>query len=168
MKTTDTPQTEHQIRLRHAEPHDYYFVSEVINDWWGGRQMRDMLPKLFFTHFRDTSFIAEHNGEIVGFLNGFFSQSFPDEAYIHFVGVHPDYRQAGIARLLYEKFFQTVSARGTHVIRCVTAPINKTSIAFHTRMGFEIEPGDTTLDGISAHSNYDGKGESRVLFLKRL
>lgn len=130
--------------------------------------MRDMLPKLFFTHFRDTSFIAEQNGDIVGFLNGFFSQSFPDEAYIHFVGVHPEYRGVGIARLLYEKFFETVSARGTRLVRCVTAPINKTSIAFHTRMGFEIEPGDVTVDGISTHSNYDGRGESRVLFLKRL
>lgn len=130
--------------------------------------MRDMLPKLFFTHFRETSFIAEQEDEIVGFLNGFFSQTLTDEAYIHFVGVHPDFRKAGIARLLYERFFETVRAQGKHTIRCVTAPINKTSIAFHTRMGFEIERGDVLVDGISAHSNYDGKGESRVLFVKHL
>lgn len=168
MQTTTPPQTPQEIVIRYADPQDYYFVSSVINEWWGGRQMRDMLPKLFFTHFRDTSFIAEHDGEIVGFLNGFFSQTLRDEAYIHFVGVRPDFRKAGIARLLYEKFFETVRAQGIHIVRCVTAPINKTSIAFHIRMGFEIEPGDVTMDGISAHSNYDGKGESRVLFIKHL
>ena len=46
--------------------------------------------------------------------------------------------------------------------------INETSIAFHIRMGFEIEPGDVIVDGISAHSNYDGRGESRVLFVKHI
>ena len=154
--------------LRNAEPQDYYFVSAVINEWWGGRQMRDMLPKLFFTHFRETSFIVENDGTIVGFLNGFLSQTYTDDAYIHFVGVHPDFRKAGVARLMYEKFFETVRAGGRHTIHCVTAPVNKTSIAFHIRMGFEIEPGDVTMDGIFAYSNYDGRGESRVLFVKHI
>lgn len=156
------------VNIRNAEPRDFYFVTAVINDWWNGRNMRDMLPKLFFVHFRDTSFIAQENGDIVGFLNGFFSQTFPDEAYVHFVGVHPDFRKAGIARMLYEKFFDVARSHHRTIVRCVTSPVNKTSIAFHQRMGFEIEPGDVEADGISAHANYDGKGESRVLFVKRL
>lgn len=166
------------MQLRNAEPSDYYFVASVINDWWGGRNMRDMLPKLFFTHFRDTSFIVQENASIenasiadaniIGFLNGFLSQTYPEQAYIHFVGVHPDYRKAGVARLLYETFFDTVRAKGRTSVHCVTSPVNKTSIAFHLRMGFEIEPGDVEVDGVSAHSNYDGKGESRVLFTKQL
>lgn len=156
------------LALRHAEPRDFYFVTNVINEWWGGRQMRDMLPKLFFVHFRETSFIAEVDGEIVGFLNGFFSQTFPDEAYIHFVGVHPDFRQHGVARRLYEKFFDVARAHRKNLVRCVTSPINKTSIAFHQQLGFEMEQGDVTVDGVSARSNYDGRGESRVLFVKRL
>jgi hypothetical protein len=35
-------------------------------------------------------------------------------------------------------------------------------------MGFVAEPGDKTVDGISVFENYDGEGEDRVLFLKRL
>ncbi|WP_254068526.1 GNAT family N-acetyltransferase [Brevibacillus sp. 7WMA2] len=53
--------------------------------------MADMLPKLFFEHFTYTasfSFIAEKNGELLGFLIGFLSQTHRDEAYIHFVGIH--------------------------------------------------------------------------------
>lgn len=156
------------MELRNIEPRDYYEIISVVNDWWGGRQMRDMLPKLFFTHFRETSFVVEEMGAIVGFLNGFFSQTFPHETYIHFVGVHPEYRKAGVARLMYEKFFEVARAKGRTVVRCVTAPVNKTSIAFHQRMGFAIEPGDDEIDGVSVHTNYDGKGESRVLFVKPL
>ncbi len=157
-----------EITVRHAEPRDFYFVTSVINDWWDGRQMRDMLPKLFFIHFRETSFIAEQKDARVGFLNGFFSQTFPAEAYIHFVGVHPEFRKHGVARMLYEKFFAVARAKGKTRVRCVTSPVNKTSIAFHQHMGFEMEPGDDMVDGISAHSNYDGKGESRVLFVKEI
>jgi len=42
--------------------------------------MAAMLPKLFFVHFRSTSFAAVEDGEIVGFLIGFVSQTFPDQA----------------------------------------------------------------------------------------
>jgi ABC-type polysaccharide/polyol phosphate transport system ATPase subunit len=35
-------------------------------------------------------------------------------------------------------------------------------------VNFEVEQGDVSIDGVSVHTNYDGKGESRVLFLKQL
>ena len=57
--------------------------------------MAAMLPKLFFVHFRDTSFVAEDDGALAGFLCGFRSQTFPDEAYIHFVGVDPAHARLG-------------------------------------------------------------------------
>ena len=47
----------------------------VIDGWWGGRPMADMLPRLFFEHFTDTSFAAERDGRLTGFLVGFVSQS---------------------------------------------------------------------------------------------
>jgi GNAT superfamily N-acetyltransferase len=130
--------------------------------------MSDMLPKLFFTHFRPTSFVAECEGNIVGFIVGFVSQTSSAEAYIHFVGVSPDFRKGGLGRTLYEKFFEVTSKLGCQVVRCVTSPVNKSSISFHQRMGFVAEPGDKTVDGISVFENYDGEGEDRVLFLKRL
>ena len=79
-------------------PADYGAVIGVVDQWWGGRSMAAMLPKLFFVHFRDTSFVMDDDGEIAGFLCGFRSQTHADEAYIHFVGVDPERRGAGIAR----------------------------------------------------------------------
>lgn len=156
------------MRIRNVITEDYYYIAPVINDWWGGRQMMDMLPKLFFDHFNDTSFIAEKDGEYIGFLIGFLSQSKPTEAYIHFVGVHPEFRSARIGKKLYEPFFKEMQLRGITRVRAVTSPINQTSISFHTKMGFMIETGDKVVDDLSVYSNYDGIGQDRVLFLKDL
>ncbi|KKM10700.1 hypothetical protein SY88_13335 [Clostridiales bacterium PH28_bin88] len=156
------------MAIRLVNDSDYTEVVSVIDEWWGGRHMSDMLPKLFFVHFKDTSFIAEEYGKLLAFLVGFVSQAHPNEAYIHFVGVHPDYRGKGIARKMYEGFFHKVIQRGCDTVRCVTSPINKISIALHTRMGFQIEKGDGNVEGIPVTVNYDGLGQDRVLFVKTL
>lgn len=130
--------------------------------------MSAMLPKLFFVHFQPTSFVAEQDGEIVGFVTGFISQTFSTEAYIHFVGVHPGFRKGGIARALYEKFFVVARNFDCRIVRCVTSPANKDSISFHRRMGFSVEASEKIIDGIPVIERYDGKGEDRVLFFKAL
>ncbi|WP_276917854.1 GNAT family N-acetyltransferase [Aneurinibacillus aneurinilyticus] len=156
------------MEIRLVKGSDYYVISPLINEWWGGRNMSDMLLKLFFDHFTNTSFIAEKEGKIVGFLIGFLSQTHLNEAYIHFVGVHPEYRKHNIGRKLYNKFFNEVKQNGRKIVRCVTSPVNKISIAYHTKMGFEIKKGDKKVDGIDVHSNYDGVEQDRVLFVKTL
>jgi ribosomal protein S18 acetylase RimI-like enzyme len=143
--------------VRHAEPADYGRVIDVIDHWWGGRAMAAMLPKLFFVHFRDTSFVAEDDEGLAGFLCGFRSQTYDDEAYIHFVGVDPDRRAAGLGRALYERFFEAIAPRT--VVHAVTSPVNERSVAFHRALGFEVERVD---------EDYDGRGEARVLLRKDL
>jgi ribosomal protein S18 acetylase RimI-like enzyme len=145
------------IAIRHAEPSDYGRVVSVVDDWWGGRSMAAMLPKLFFVHFRDTSFVAEDDGELAGFICGFRSQTFDDEAYVHFVGVDPACRTAGLGRGLYERFFEAVRPRS--IVRAVTSPLNERSVAFHRAIGFEVDRVD---------EDYDGAGESRVLLVRQL
>jgi hypothetical protein len=48
--------------IRNAEVDDYQTIIRAVDEWWGGRRMTLMLPKLFFVHFRPTSFVAEDNG----------------------------------------------------------------------------------------------------------
>jgi predicted GNAT superfamily acetyltransferase len=152
------------LEIRHAEPSDYATVIEVVDEWWGGRQMVDGLPKLFFAHFRDTSFVAEEDGAIRGFVIGFRSQTFPDQAYIHYVGIDPSMRGSGLGRTLYERFFDAARVLGCTEVQCVTSPVNTTSITFHKAMGFECLPGDAEADGIPYYTDYDGRGGSRVRF----
>lgn len=157
-----------EMEIRSVKGSDYYVISPLINEWWGGRNMSDMLPKLFFDHFTQTSFIAEKDGKLVGFLIGFLSQTHSNEAYIHFVGVHPELRKHNIGKHLYNKFFNVVKQNNRSIVRCVTSPVNKVSIAYHTKMGFEIEDGDRIVDGLSINTDYDGLKQDRVLFIKKL
>jgi GNAT superfamily N-acetyltransferase len=156
------------LTIRNVEPSDYQPIISELNEWWGGRHMSDMLPKLFFVHFCNTSFVAEREGKIVGFLIGFLSQTFPDQAYIHFAGVHPDHRRKGLAGKLYRHFFETAQRHSCRSVHSITSPVNKLSIAFHLRMGFRIETGNILMEGISVAENYDGYGNDRVLFIKQL
>jgi hypothetical protein len=49
------------FQIRQLGTGDYPLVISVIDQWWGGRQMADKLPRLFFEHFSDTSFAAHRS-----------------------------------------------------------------------------------------------------------
>ena len=148
------------LTIRQAKPADYGRVIQHVDAWWGAREMASMLPRLFFVHFEGTSFVAEtEDGDLAGFLVGFGSQTEPEEAYVHFLGVAPSRRGSGLGRELYERFFEEVRRDGRTVVRCVTSPANESSVEFHRALGFEVER--TVPD-------YDGPGEDRVLLVKRL
>ena len=148
------------VTIRHVQPSDYGRVIQHVNAWWGGREMAPMLPRLFFIHFESTSFVADRDdGTLAGFLIGFLSQTDDRAAYVHFIGVAPSERGSGLGRELYERFFETAQRSGRTLVRCVTAPENADSLAFHDALGFEQE-------GVA--EDYDGAGNSRVLLARRL
>ena len=156
------------LRLRHTQPGDYGRVLEVMDDWWGGRPMSARLSHVFFSDLGPTSFVIETDAELVGFLLGFLSQTRDDEAHIHFVGVHPDFRRLGLGRRLYERFFAAARMQGRAWVRSITAPGNRVSIAFHQSMGFVSERGDGTVDGVPVRRDYAGPGGHRVVFHRRV
>ncbi|HEY0933828.1 MAG TPA: GNAT family N-acetyltransferase [Trebonia sp.] len=146
------------LTLRGATAADYDRIAAVLDRWWG-RRVVPALPRLFLDHFHATSTIAEADRELAGFLIGFLSPSLPEAAYVHFVGVHPGYRGRGLARVLYQRFFDLAAADGRTVVSAVTSPVNAASIAFHRALGFTVAgpvPG------------YDGPGDVKVRFERSL
>ncbi len=146
------------------EEEDYIPIILRINEWWGGRNMADMLQRLFVKHFINTCLVAEEDGEIVGFLVGFLSQKDKNVAYIHFCGVSPDHRRKKIGQQLYDRFFQLVAEMGRSKVCSLTSVVNKLSLAFHTGIGFDVTDSPHKLDGVSYFKDYDGPGGDRYLF----
>ncbi len=147
------------VHVRPARPDDFDQIIEVIDDWWGRPASRD-LTRLFLDHFHSTSLIASTPElRLAGFVVGFLSPAQPDCAYIHFTGVHPDMRRTGLARDLYERFFDLARKAGRAQVKAITSPMNERSIAFHQAIGF------TASDPIL---NYDGPSLDRVVFRKTL
>jgi ribosomal protein S18 acetylase RimI-like enzyme len=146
------------MHVRAATEADHLRVLEVIDEWWDGRPLAHLAHRLFFEHFADTSLIAEDDAGLAGFLIGFLSQSRPDEAYVHLVGVRPDLRGSGLGRELYGRFFALARESWCAVVTCITAPENTRSIAFHAALGF-------TADLVADHG---GPGVDRVVLRREL
>ncbi|MET7369981.1 GNAT family N-acetyltransferase [Streptomyces sp. NPDC005566] len=151
------------LTARHPTAEDHLRVLAVLDRWWDGLKGEAgaieralLLPRLYFQHFTTTSFLVERpDGELSAFLVGFLSQSEPDVAYVHFVGVDPALQGQGVGSALYRAFFALVRAHGRRYAHCVTSPENTASQAFHTRLGFMAAP---------VRPDYDGPGLDRVAF----
>ncbi|MGW6877387.1 N-acetyltransferase family protein [Streptomyces xanthophaeus] len=147
------------LRVRHIADDDHLRVLGVLDAWWGGlkgeagaTERALLLPRLYFQHFTTTSFLVERDG---GEVAAFLSQTQPETAYVHFVGVDPDLHGLGVGRALYRAFFTLARSHGRRYVHCITSPENTASRAFHTRLGF-------TASGVQP--DYDGPRLDRVTF----
>jgi ribosomal protein S18 acetylase RimI-like enzyme len=159
------------IRFRRPTASDHRLLVGVVDEWWGGRRLHQLLPRLWLEHFTGTSWVAEdEEARIIGFLVGFVSPDHPDEAYVHMVATSPNHRRSGLGRALYERFFEDVRARGVRRVTAVTWPGNRVSVGFHRALGFGIDdgPGTQRLYGTPAYPDHDAEGEERVVFSREL
>jgi ribosomal protein S18 acetylase RimI-like enzyme len=157
---------ENDITIRKAKPSDHAGVIVALQNWCGGRDLTAMLPKLFLNHFNDTSLVVEKGAQMIGFLIGFMSPALKNEAYVHFMGIHPDFRKEGLGKTLYAHFFEISRKQDRTVIRACTSPVNKGSVAFHQKIGFQVESGDDQIDGIPVKRDYNRPGDHKLRFTK--
>jgi GNAT superfamily N-acetyltransferase len=155
------------VHLRRPVEADHARLVRVVDEWWGGRHLRHLLPRLWLQHFTGTSWLAEaEDGALAGFLIGFVSPDNPAIGYVHMVASGPNVRLHGVGRRLYAAFADDVRARGVREIRAITWAGNRTSIAFHRALGFRVDdgPGTQRVYGTTAYTDYEGDGEDIVVF----
>ena len=78
--------------------------------------------------------------------------------YVHLVGIHPEHRRRGVARLLYAAFEDDSRAAGCNRLKAITTLGNEGSVRFHEALGFRVHE----------EPDYAGPGRSRVVFEKDL
>jgi ribosomal protein S18 acetylase RimI-like enzyme len=151
---------------------DFPYVSQNLDEWWGGRNMAAMLPRLWFKDFSSTSFaIRGNDSKPIAFLVGYISQEDPGKGYVHFIGVDPRNRNEGLGRALYEAFARRAFDLGARRIEAVTSPINRDSLIFHESLGFMAKQLDGSLaqpTQATSRRDFDGQGEDRVLLARTL
>ena len=153
---------------RHARPRDCERVLAVIDEWWGRPTTNSYLPHVFLSHLASTSFVLEAcDGELVGFLFGFLSESRPDEACVHMIGVHPAFRRLGFGRRLYERFFVTAQMSGRRYVRAVSPPSDR-SVAFHRAMGFVLVGRGVAAGDWPMRQDPAGTGAPSVILIRRI
>lgn len=160
-----------ELTFRRPTEGDHSRLMDVVDEWWGGRRMRALLPRLWLQHFAGTSWIAEApDGRLRGFVIAFLSQDDPTTGYVHMIAGDPNVRRAGIGRALYQRAFADLASHGARRVMAVTWPGNRTSVAFHRALGFQVDdgPGTRSIYGTPAFADYDGPGEDRVVFSREL
>ncbi len=101
------------LSFRRPTEADHPRVVDVIDDWWGDRRMRYLLPRLWFEHFSGTSWIVERpDGRLAGFVVAFVSQDDPETGYVHMIAAEPSRRRRGLGRALYERAFADLAVAG--------------------------------------------------------
>jgi GNAT superfamily N-acetyltransferase len=135
---------------------DYDQIVRVIDRWWGGPTSALAHP-MFFYELGRLARVVESDGMLVGFLLGF---NCPDASvgYVHLVGIHPDYRRRGVARLLYSAFEQDCAREGCRSLKAITTLGNEGSVRFHQDLGW----------AMSEVEDYAGPGRLRIVFTKDL
>jgi ribosomal protein S18 acetylase RimI-like enzyme len=167
----ERPVTGAELRFRHPIEADHLLIVDLVDEWWGGQRVHQLLPRLWFQHFNTTSWVAETaDGRLAGFLVGFVSPDRPGEAYVHLVAVNPNLRRVGVGRALYGRFFEDALRRGTTRVSAVVAPDNRAAVAFHMAMGFNVDsgPGTRPIHGVPAFPDYDGDRDDRVVLTRDL
>ncbi len=165
------PPAPDDLAFRRPTEDDHPRLSAIIDEWWGGRRMRALLPRLWLQHFSGTSWLAERSdGRLEGFVVAFISQDDPSTGYVHMIAANPNRRRKGLGRALYVRAFADLGAHGARRVTAITWPGNRQSVAFHLAMGFRIDdgPGTQQIYSITAYPDYDGDGEDRVVFHRDL
>jgi len=135
---------------------DYDEIVRVIDRWWGGPTSALAHP-IFFYELGRLARVVEHDGQMVGFLFGFVAPEGPI-GYVHIIGIDPDYRRRGVARLLYSAFEEDCRKEGAARMKAITTLGNEGSVRFHEALGWKI----------SQVEDYAGPGRQRLVFTKDL
>lgn len=161
--------------LRRARVSDHRTLVECAHRWWGETRTRSearepslLLPRMLLQYFSGTSLVAEDSTGVKAFLVGFHSADNEEDAHIHVVAVDPVLRGRGLARGLYMAFFERAAEAGRREVRAVTSPGNTGAIAFHRALGFAPVGSDHEVEGLPVHRDYDGPGQDRVCFRRRI
>lgn len=136
---------------------DYDHIVQVIDKWSAGPTAILVHP-VFFHELGELAKVVDHEQQLVGFLFGFVSSMEPGTGYIHLVGIHPEFRRRGIARMLFQSFEQDCRAKNCKRLKSMAMPGNDTLMAFHRSLGWN----STLVD------DYAGPARSRIVFEKRL
>ncbi len=139
-----------------ATMRDYREVLDNHARFWGERDLRSLHVAALVHEFPETNLAAAADDGIRGYVFGFVT---PERmAYAHLIATRDDARGTGLGRRLYEAFSAAAAAQGAVGLKAITSPNNRSSIAFHERLGFEAR----------VVADYNGPGVDRVVFTKDL
>jgi GNAT superfamily N-acetyltransferase len=130
-------------------------IQQVLADhhrYWGDRDLRSLHLLALVQEFGETCLVARAEDGIHGYVIGFVTPT--GTGYVHLIATRDDARGTGLGRRLYAAFADAAHRDGALRLKAITSLGNTGSIAFHRRLGFDVQ----TVD------DYNGPGQAMVVF----
>jgi len=129
------------VTIRRMTDEDLPKVNEISHSLFGKERVSTW-PQAAAVHWKEhrptLNFVADHDGQVVGFLLGGIRRArrmIPLAGWIDVMGIHPDYQRKGIGRGLVEAFTEECKKSGAAIsvaIKKNDKPLKK----FFAKMGF--------------------------------
>ena len=128
--------------------------------------------RIMLRYFGDSCFIAEQDGEIVGFILGFETQRHPGSYFLWQIGVHPKFQGQGIGAKILAHMEDETRRKGCVRIEVTIDPENCPSQKLFEKIGFSNvsnKEGETIkVEGNLAVKDYYDIGRHFMLYEKTL
>ena len=112
-------------------------------------------------HFKELTFVAEENGNLVGYISGLESKRFKNTWFIWQIGVIPSFRGSGLSQKLLKHFFEKAKENYIRYIQVTIDPNNLASLKcfkrFVRKSNFQMNKIDELhlIDEFEKHETYE-------------
>jgi L-2,4-diaminobutyric acid acetyltransferase len=119
---------------------------------------------LMFDLSPDLCFVAESNGEIVGFASSIIGTKDRDALYCWQVGVHPDHRGSGLAERLIDSRIEAGRSAGCTKVQVGIEPSNKVSLGLWQKVAKKLGKELQEVRKVSFNDELSGGEEYDVVW----
>jgi len=160
------------MRIRAATQEDFLKVHQFTADCTPLENYPEHVYKIILRYFGDYCFIAEKNGQIVGFAMGIVPRSFPGTYFLWQIGVAPSYQMQGIGEKLLREIEEELRKKGFVRIEVTIDPVNIFSQKLFEKMEYQNiskKAGKTVeVKGNLAVQDYYKPGRHFMVYEKRI
>ncbi len=125
------------MMIRKATQEDFLKVHQFTAGCPPMENYPEHVYKIILRYFGDYCFVAEENGQIIGFAMGIVPESFPCTFFLWEIGVDPSYQGQGIGGKLVRDVENELRKREFKRIEVTIDPVNLPSQKLFKKMGYQ-------------------------------
>lgn len=116
------------------------------------------------THFRQTCIVAEHQGDVAGFISGYQKPEEPDVLFVWQVAVAPRYRGKGLAFRMLDKLLNRQQLKQVRAVETTITEQNQASWALFEKLDDQHGKRGKVTTFLDEDAHFKGKHDTEYLY----
>jgi L-2,4-diaminobutyric acid acetyltransferase len=153
------------ITIRNFHPEDVDAIHNLVGEFSPQlTQHEQYVYQILAKYTPSRCFVATDDGEAIGFVTSFLSDSKPLTLFLWQGGIRPEYRGMGIMDKLMDRIGEVAISNGTHAIEITTTPDNTSAIKSVKRLGSRLQSEAQKIDEFARPSPLVKSALPQVLY----